>query len=122
MSVWQHFHVSESETLGQRLDHWINQYLNSKEDSWVNLDANFLQDEDSGLDQYDIPMECFDWSAKVWLDIRRGKEDLREIDQLAELLLDPGEYLQKSHAAPRDQVDCRVALALFTAPCRRICP
>lgn len=57
-------------------DHWINQYWNDKEDRWVNFDADgFFDEKDLGFDQYDIPMDCFDWSAKAWLDIRSGKAD-----------------------------------------------
>mgnify|MGYP003764308201 FL=1 len=60
----------------QSVDHWINQYWSSKEKRWINFDADgFFEEKDLGFNQYDIPMDCFDWSAKAWLDIRRGKED-----------------------------------------------
>lgn len=60
----------------QSWDHWINQYWDNDRCSWINIDADgFFKQEDLGFDQFDIPMERFDWSAKAWLDIRAGKED-----------------------------------------------
>lgn len=55
-------------------DHWINQYWNRNEGRWINFDADgFFKEEDLGFDQFDIPKNGFDWSAKAWLDIRNGR-------------------------------------------------
>ena len=53
-------------------DHWINQYWDKKKQKWITLDADgffdFLK-----FDQYNIPTENFDWSAKVWTGLRKGE-------------------------------------------------
>lgn len=58
------------------LDHWINEVWNQEEGRWVALDGDGLYNEAAmGLDPYDIKEDQFDWAARAWLDIRRGKTD-----------------------------------------------
>jgi hypothetical protein len=55
-------------------DHWIDQYWNDEAGRWVTFDADGSL-EIKGFDPYDMPENVFDFPAKVWLDIRSGKED-----------------------------------------------
>ena len=55
-------------------DHWIVQYYNYKEKRWVNLDTNRTNRLD--MDYCDLPNERFDFVAKAWLDVRKGKQDI----------------------------------------------
>lgn len=57
---------------GKLVDHWIIEYYNSKEDRWVICDP----DLDSGLGHTDMKKEDFGWIAKIWLDVRSGKDDM----------------------------------------------
>jgi hypothetical protein len=58
---------------GLSLDHWINQYWNERQSRWVTFDADFFGGSRLGFDQYDIPLDKFDWAADTWLQIRRKK-------------------------------------------------
>ncbi len=61
---------------GVSMDHWINQYYSKEESRWVTFDADgFYEEGGMPLTQYDIPYERFDWTAKAYLDVRRGKTD-----------------------------------------------
>lgn len=55
-------------------DHWINQYWDKDQGRWVTIDADGFLDF-LKFDQYDMPEEKFDWSAKTWLGIRKGELD-----------------------------------------------
>lgn len=60
---------------GLSLDHWINQYWDKRQERWVTIDADFFGDSSLGFNQYDIPVEKFDWAADTWLAIREDKTD-----------------------------------------------
>lgn len=53
-------------------DHWINQYWSGKEKRWVTIDVDGCL-HDLSFDPFDMPSDSFDFSAKAWLDIRKGK-------------------------------------------------
>ena len=54
-------------------DHWLNQYWNENEKRWITFDADGFFDLE--FNQFDIPVDKFDWAAKTWLDIRHKKVD-----------------------------------------------
>lgn len=54
-------------------DHWIVQYYNQKEERWINVDATHVYKVD--FNQWDIPNDKFRWVAKIWLDVRSGKDN-----------------------------------------------
>lgn len=54
-------------------DHWINQYWDKNTNKWITFDADGFFDSTIGFDQYDMPINKFDWSADTWLGIRQGK-------------------------------------------------
>jgi len=58
------------------MDHWIDQYWNAEEERWVTIDADGFYDE-NGMDlgQYDIADGKFDYAARAWLDVRKGRVD-----------------------------------------------
>ncbi len=61
---------------GVSMDHWINQVWSDEENRWITFDADGFYDGLSlPVTQYDMKEGEFDWAAKVWLDIRSGKED-----------------------------------------------
>jgi len=57
-------------------DHWIVQYYDKEKNRWINLDANRINRLETDYDYYDMPNERFDFVAKVWLDVRNGKQDV----------------------------------------------
>lgn len=57
-------------------DHWIVQFYNYNEKRWINLDTNRINNLDTDYEYYDIPNEKFDYVAKVWLDVRKGKKNV----------------------------------------------
>lgn len=57
-------------------DHWIVQYYDRKENRWVNVDAD--NDYKVDFNQCDFPDKEFKWIAKVWLDVRSGKDDFKK--------------------------------------------
>lgn len=64
---------------GVSMDHWINQVWSEEKGRWLTIDADGFYDEKAmGLNQYDMEEAQFDWAAKAWLDIRRGRTDGRE--------------------------------------------
>ena len=56
-------------------DHWIVQYYDMNRSRWINLDADGLYDVP--FNQYDIPDKEFKWIAQVWLDVRSGKQQIK---------------------------------------------
>lgn len=61
---------------GVSMDHWINQYYSEEENRWISFDADgFYEESGMSLPQYDIPLDCFDWVAKAYLDVRCGRTD-----------------------------------------------
>lgn len=71
-------------------DHWIVQYYNKKEKRWINIDATHIYKVN--FNQWDIPNNKFKWIAKIWLDVRQGKDNhqnyihgsnLNDLDNLA---------------------------------------
>lgn len=61
---------------GKSMDHWINQYWCEKEARWVTFDADGFYDENGmQLGQYDIAEGKFNFAAKAWLDVRKGRTD-----------------------------------------------
>lgn len=53
-------------------DHWIVQYYDSETKRWVNVDAD--NDYKVNFKQWDFSDEEFKWIARVWLDVRSGKD------------------------------------------------
>ncbi len=56
-------------------DHWIVQYYDGNR--WINLDTNRINRLETDYNYYDMPNERFDFVAKAWLDVRRGKQDIQ---------------------------------------------
>lgn len=54
-------------------DHWIVQYYDNQRKQWVNVDASGLYAKT--FPYYDFPDSEFQWVAKIWLDVRKGKKD-----------------------------------------------
>jgi hypothetical protein len=60
-------------TKGESWDHWINQYWNQNQNRWISFDADaFFDKKELGFNQFAIPEDKFDWSARAWINIRRG--------------------------------------------------
>lgn len=57
---------------GKFCDHWIIEYYKKEENRWVIVDP----DTDSGDDHTDMDRKDFGWIAKIWLDVRSGKEKI----------------------------------------------
>jgi len=55
-------------------DHWLVQYWNESEKRWTTVDIDGSWHK-TGFDMYDISDGKFDFSAEVWLDVRKGKVD-----------------------------------------------
>lgn len=53
-------------------DHWIIEYYKKEEERWVIVDP----DTDSGCNHIDMSPNDFCWIAKVWLDVRSGKDKI----------------------------------------------
>ncbi len=61
---------------GRSMDHWINQLWLEEEGRWLTFDADgFYDGLPVPVTQYDMREGEFDWSARSWLDIRRGRTD-----------------------------------------------
>ena len=61
---------------GVSMDHWINQIWSDRENRWITIDADgFYEGMLAGtpVTQYVMKEGEFDWAAKAWLDIRRGR-------------------------------------------------
>ena len=56
------------------MDHWINEYWDGKENRWIIIDVDG-SGHDTGLDMFDLPKDAFDYPARAWLDVRKGKID-----------------------------------------------
>lgn len=59
---------------GKSVDHWIIEYYKKDEKRWVICDP----DTDSGSDHTDMKKESFCWIAKIWLDVRSGKDKIEK--------------------------------------------
>lgn len=57
---------------GKAYDHWIIEYYKKEENRWVIVDP----DTDSGSNHTDMNSNDFCWIAKVWLDVRSGKDTI----------------------------------------------
>ncbi len=58
---------------GQIVDHWINQVWSDALNRWITFDADGFYDRGKiGFEQYDMPVDRFDWAAETWLAGRRG--------------------------------------------------
>lgn len=58
--------------INKSTDHWINQYWDDVENRWVTIDVDGSISHNGDFDAYDMPEGVFDWSARAWLDVRRG--------------------------------------------------
>lgn len=56
------------------MDHWINEYWNTKEKRWVIIDVDG-SGHNTGLDMFDLPKDAFDYPAIAWINCRSGKDD-----------------------------------------------
>lgn len=56
------------------VDHWIIEYYNTLENRWVICDPY----PESGPSHTDMSHDNFSWIAEVWLNVRRGKEDINK--------------------------------------------
>lgn len=54
------------------VDHWIIEYYKGEENRFVIVDP----DPDSGEKHTDMNKEDFGWIAKIWLDVRSGKDSI----------------------------------------------
>lgn len=60
----------------QSVDHWINQVWSEKDKRWITFDADGFYDQNKiNFNQYDMPLDRFDWAADTWLAERRGLTD-----------------------------------------------
>lgn len=59
---------------GKYVDHWIIEYYDSKEQRWIICDP----DPNSGKNHVDMSHNDFGWIAEIWLDVRRGKDDINK--------------------------------------------
>lgn len=57
---------------GKAVDHWIVEYYNQEDNRWCICDP----DTDSGEKHTDMDKEKFCWIAKIWLDVRSGKDNI----------------------------------------------
>ncbi|HLC52733.1 MAG TPA: transglutaminase domain-containing protein [Candidatus Nanoarchaeia archaeon] len=57
------------------VDHWINQYWNSKEKRWITFDVDGSWSLNDDLDPYNMLENKFDFPADAWLNIRNGKDN-----------------------------------------------
>lgn len=60
------------DTNGQSVDHWINEYWDSKAKHWVIIDVDGSL-HDTGYDMLDLPKDAFDFPGPAWLQIRSNK-------------------------------------------------
>lgn len=67
------------------MEHWVNEYWNSKEQRWVLVDADGYYEYENrfGYSQFDLPRRKFVTASKVWLDLRNGTLD-KKIDMFVE--------------------------------------
>lgn len=56
-------------------DHWINQYWSEKDERWITIDVDGSLSLNEDFDPYNVPDGKFNFPAKAWLDIRKGKVD-----------------------------------------------
>lgn len=67
------------------MEHWVNEYWNSKEQRWVLVDADGYYEYENrfGYSQFDLPRRKFVTASKVWPDLRNGTLD-KKIDMFVE--------------------------------------
>ena len=63
------------------MEHWVNEYWNSKEQRWVLVDADGYYEYENrfGYSQFDLPRRKFVTASEVWLGLRKGTLD-KKID------------------------------------------
>ena len=61
-------------TDGKYVDHWIIEYYDKKQGKWIICDP----DPKSGETHINMNKKDFGWIAKIWLDVRSGKEDINK--------------------------------------------
>ena len=61
-------------TDGKYIDHWIVEYYDKNKKRWIICDP----DPSSGKKHNDMDKKDFGWIAKIWLDVRSGKDDLNK--------------------------------------------
>lgn len=61
-------------TDGKYVDHWIIEYYDKKQSKWIICDP----DCKSGKNHINMNKKDFGWIAKIWLDVRSGKEDINK--------------------------------------------
>lgn len=63
------------------MEHWVNEYWNSKEQRWVLVDADGYYEYENrfGYSQFDLPRRKFVTASEVWLGLRNGTLD-KKID------------------------------------------
>ena len=61
-------------TDGKYVDHWIIEYYDKKQGKWIICDP----DPKSGETHINMNKKDFGWIAKMWLDVRSGKEDINK--------------------------------------------
>ena len=63
------------------MEHWVNEYWNSKEQRWVLVDADGYYEYENrfGYSQFDLPRRKFVTASEVWLGFRKGTLD-KKID------------------------------------------
>lgn len=77
------------------MEHWVNEYWNSKEQRWVLVDADGYYEYENrfGYSQFDLPRRKFVTASEVWLGLRKGTLD-KKIDMfVSDLLQGACEYL-----------------------------
>lgn len=59
------------------MEHWVNEYWNSKEQRWVLVDADGYYEYENrfGYSQFDLPRRKFVTASEVWLGLRKGTLD-----------------------------------------------
>lgn len=77
-----------SDTGESYMEHWVNEYWNSKEQRWVLVDADGYYEYENrfGYNQFDLPRRKFVTASEVWLGLRKGTLD-KKIDMFVPDLL-----------------------------------
>ena len=59
---------------GKYVDHWIIEYYDQKKNKWIICDP----DPSSGKSHINMNKKDFGWIAKIWLDVRSGKDNINK--------------------------------------------
>lgn len=59
---------------GKYIDHWIIEYYDKKKNKWIICDP----DSHIGKNHINMNKNDFGWIAKIWLDVRSGKDDINK--------------------------------------------